>query len=337
MSNTIVSLLNELGYVVDCIHYTNNTFIPTKKYDIIFSLSCVNLLRLVAAAPRGVHSIKIWHPGTSSIPYNNAAEMARIADLEKRRAGSIYSPKRQEPGERIQEKVLKLADHIVIIGGSRVLQTFPKRYHSKISQVTVATPAFSYTKRREDFVPTSRHFLWHFGNGAVHKGLDLLLEVFAQHPEWTLHITGLVEQEPDFMQIYQKELRHTPNIVLHGYVDPMSTAFRDIAQQCFCFVAPSCSESISTACAAMMKFGLYPLVSRETGIELPSGAGTYLEHGTVEEIENQIRNLYAMDKDELSRAIEQTQAHAFHEYSKEQFSHNMKNFLERAVMYHNRR
>jgi hypothetical protein len=117
----------------------------------------------------------------------------------------------------------------------------------------------------------------------------------------------------------------------------MSTAFRDIAQQCFCFVAPSCSESISTACAAMMKFGLYPLVSRETGIELPSGAGTYLEHGTVEEIENQIRNLYAMDKDELSRAIEQTQAHAFHEYSKEQFSHNMKNFLERAVMYHNRR
>jgi len=178
MSNKILALFNEFGYIVDCIHFTNRHFIPEKKYDFIFSLG-FDILRLAAFAPHNGEIIKIWHAGTSSIAYNNAAEMKRITNLEKRHPGALYFPKRQGSLERVEDEVIKLADHVLLIGNDHVLNTFPKKFHHKFSKITVAaTP--SYVKRIEEFAPQEKEFIWHFGDGAVHKGLDLLLDVFAK-------------------------------------------------------------------------------------------------------------------------------------------------------------
>jgi glycosyltransferase involved in cell wall biosynthesis len=330
MSNQILSLFVKRGYTVDCIHYTNRHFIPEKKYDIIFALKC-NLLRLVSFAKQDSDNIlKIWHPDISSLEHNNSTEIKRIHDLEKRRPGALYFPKRQEPYERIEKRVMELSDHCVFLGNKHVLDTFPKEFHHKFTAITVAaTPV--YVKQESEFVPKEREFLWHFGNGAVRKGLDLVLETFAKNPQWTLNVVGLVGNEHDFMKIYHKELTELPNIKFRGYMKPGSKEFADILKRCICFIAPSCTESISVACATMMQAGLYPLVSYDTGIELPEGSGIYLEKCSIDEIEKKVEQIYNMESAELTRQINKTQKFALKEYSREKFTEDMDNFLSKVA------
>ena len=251
-------------------------------------------------------------------------------DLEKRRPGAVYFPKRQEPYERIERKVMEIADHCVLLGNKHVLNTFPKEFHHKFETITVAaTPV--YVKQENEFVPNKREFLWHFGNGAVRKGLDLVLETFAKNSQWTLNIVGLVENEHDFMKIYHKELTELPNIKFRGYMKPGSKEFAEILRRCVCFIAPSCTESISVACATMMQAGLYPLVSYDTGIELPNNCGMYLEDCSIDEIEKKVEQIYNMESVDLIQQINKTQKFALKEYSREKFTEDMDNFLSKVV------
>ncbi|MCR4333517.1 MAG: glycosyltransferase [Patescibacteria group bacterium] len=330
-SSMIVSLFLKRGYAVDVIHFTNRTFIPQERYDVIFALTG-ELYRLVAYAkdpPENI--IKIWHMNISSIEQNNRSELEQIAALEKRRSGALYFPKRQEPYERLQEKTLALADRCIMGGNSVVLNTYPKRFHSKIDLIPVSASLLYHVKTEEEYAPPEREFVWYFGNGAVRKGLDLVLEAFAKHPDWKLNIIGLPQTEPDFMKIYRKELLETPNITLHGYLNPNSKAFADLMRRCFCFIAPTCTESISTAVGTMMQAGLYPLISHETGIDLPEGAGMYFAELSVEEVERLARAALELSDDVLKKEIKATQAFALTTCSREAFTKSMDAALERAL------
>ncbi len=328
MSNEIISIFNKYGYVVDCIHYNNHNFIPQKKYDAIFSFSG-DLLRLVAYAPEGRDAIKIWHPGTSSLKHTNLKEIERINKLSDRRTGALYSPKRQEPYEKMEDAILKLSDKVIVFG-ENAKRTFHEEFYSKIIAIPVASSSV-YIKNKEELVGGEREFIWYFGVGAVLKGLDLILDVFAKNPQWTLNIVGSVESEPDFMKIYKHELSELPNIKLHGHMNPKSKEFRDIIRRCVCFIAPSASESISVACTTMMQTGLYPLVSVGTGVQLPEGYGMYLNDCSVDEIEKKVGQIYNMDEKELNRQISQTQSFALDEYSKERFTKNMEAILSKII------
>tara|TARA_Y100000310_G_scaffold214702_1_gene215625 strand:+ start:15467 stop:16636 length:1170 start_codon:yes stop_codon:yes gene_type:complete len=319
-SNKITSIFLELGYVVDVIHYNNKKFTPTEKYDVIFGVTG-NLLRLVEETPG--NPVVLFHPRTSSIKYNNKGEVNRIENLKKRR-GVSYKPKRQEPYEDREEEILKVSDGVILIGNERTLSTYTKEFQSKIIRIPVSTSPLKYVKNK--FVPKEREFMWHFGRGAVHKGLDLVLEVFAKHPEWKLNITGFIDREPDFMAIYKDELA-LPNIHFHGHLDPSSDCFIDIAKRSVAFIAPSVSESISVACANMMKLGLFPIVSRDTGIDLPHGAGIYLEDCSIYEIEEAVASVFVMDKSELEDQIRRTQKVATNSYTRELFEEVMKDFI----------
>lgn len=330
-SNMIVAMFLERGYAVDIIHYTNHSFVPRERYDVIMSLTA-ELYRLVAYAPNAPESIiKIWHPNISSLEHNNRTELERVAALAARHPGALYYPKRQEPHERLQDKAMELADFCILGGNQAVLNTYPTRFHNKITLVPVSASPLYHTKTASEYTPSEREFVWYFGNGAVRKGLDLVLEAFARHPEWRLHVIGLAQTEPDFMKIYHRELKEMPNITLHGYLNPKSKAFDDIMRHSFCFIAPSCTESISTAVATMMQAGLYPLVSRETGIDLPPGTGRYFNELSVREVERLATAALALTDEQLCEEIAATQRHALAAYSREAFTRAMSAALDAAL------
>lgn len=329
-SNMIVSLFLKRGYIVDVIHYTNRSFVPKEMYAVIFCST--ELCRLVAYAKNPPEEIiKIWHPNISSIEHNNRTELERIAALEARRQGALYFPKRQEPFERLQEKTMELADAVIMGGNAVVLNTYPKRFHNKIDLVPVSASPLYHLKTEKEYTPREREFVWYFGNGAVRKGLDLVLEAFAKHPDWKLNVIGLPQTEPDFMKIYRKELTEMPHIKLHGYQNPRSKSFDDIMRRSFCFIAPTCTESISTAVGTMLQAGLYPLISRETGIDLPEGAGKYFNELSVEEVERLVREALALSDEQLCKEIRATQGFALKAYSREAFTQSMDAALERVL------
>jgi len=331
-SNTIVSLFLERGYSVDVIHYTNHSFLPRERYDVIFCLTG-ELYRLVAYAPNPPERIiKILYPDISSLEHTNRTERERIAALEVRRPGVLYFPKRQEPYEQLQEKILALADAIILGGNRVVLDTYPARFHDKITLVPIPASPLYHVKTESEFAPAEREFVWYFGNGAVRKGIDLVLEAFARHPEWKLNVIGPLQAEPDFMKIYRRELTETPNITLHGYQNPKSAQCYDILRRCFCFIAPSCTEAISTAVVTMLQEGLYPLVSRETGVDLPEGAGRYFTELSVAEVERLAREALTLSDEQLRTEIRATQAYALTAYSRETFIQRMDAALDQVLM-----
>ncbi|HSH31500.1 MAG TPA: glycosyltransferase, partial [Candidatus Saccharimonadales bacterium] len=174
--------------------------------------------------------------------------------------------------------------------------------------------------------------VWFFGGGAVHKGLDLVIDVFAKNPQLTLNIIGNLEQEQDFLNAYQYELSELPNITYHGPLNPAGKKFNDVTSRVFCFIAPSCSESISTAVATCLQLGLMPIISRDTGIDLPDGCGIYLESCSVEEIEAAVLKVSGMDNDSLTDQIARCQQTALRQYSREKFSQDMTRYLAKVLV-----
>ena len=176
-----------------------------------------------------------------------------------------------------------------------------------------------------DYIPEERAFLFHAGSGAVHKGLDLVIEAFARHPELTLHITGNYRHEPDFIDEYRAELE-LPNIHYHGWVVVASERFEEILSQCVAFVLPTCSEGQSPAAATCMALGLYPILSIYAGHDLPDGCGIRLSELTVDEVEEAILSL--PDDDELLRQVSIIQPYALDRYSRDTFKNQMIHYLK---------
>jgi glycosyltransferase involved in cell wall biosynthesis len=181
-------------------------------------------------------------------------------------------------------------------------------------------------------VPQDRGFLWFFGSGAVHKGLDLVLEVFAGTPQLALHVVGNVFSEPDFVRIYRKELLETSNIHYHGFLPARSRAFADVLDRCFCFIAPSCSEAISSAVVTCLQAGLLPILSRDVGVTLPTDCGVTLESCDIDTVREAVLSCCALPDEAVERQISATQDLGIKAFSRKSFSRAMEAAL-RAVLY----
>jgi glycosyltransferase involved in cell wall biosynthesis len=324
-SREIAHIFANLGYVVEAIHWADQRFVPKRHYDIVFDI-CLNLGRLMPYFNKQV--TKILHCTGSDPYYQNSAELRRVEAVNARRKGH-YKPKRIVANPQLATYSLQVADACSLIGSEFTKMTYPEAFRSNITPVTVSASKLDHEmiKSPSEFVPEKREFLWFFGGGAVHKGLDLALEVFARNPDLTLNVVGNVAAEPDFMEMYKRELMHSPNIRYHGPLLPNSDNFKRIVHDTFCFVAPSCSEGLSPAVATCLQIGLYPLISRDTGVELPPGCGFYLETCSITEIEQAVLTSHQMDKTEIIRQTTATQTYALRQFSRENFRQRMQNFI----------
>lgn len=325
-SRKIAKIFQVLGYVVDAISWENTVFIPRNKYDIVFDIY-TNLSRLSTYYKSNTK--KLLHLTGSYGPYQNAAEKNRIKGFRER-TGVIYTPKRLVGDLMGYEKSLKIADACSLIGNEHTLSTFPSIYRDKITLVTVSATNLDYFKVTGNLVPREKEFLWFFGSGAVHKGLDLLLEVFSRR-ENVLNIVGNIADEADFFQAYWQTIEKCPNINYYGYLDVNAHEFRSIVQRCFCFIAPSCSESISAAAATCLQIGLYPIVSVDTGITLPRDYGKYLFNCSIEEIELAIDTVLGLNDSVVREQIMYLQKYAQKKYSRDEFSNDMQEYLVKVL------
>jgi len=326
-SREIARIFQKMGFIVDAISWTDQSFIPQEEYDVIFDIF-TNLRRLAHfASSKGM---KLLHLTGSYAPYHNAAELERIRALEERR-GVKLTPRRLVKDLELYKDSLNLADMCSLIGNEHTLQTFPEHYRRKITLVTVSSSYTGWKKGPDALVPKEREFLWFFGSGAAHKGLDLVLEAFAQNPDLRLNVVGPVDKEEDFFDAFRKELTRLPNIKYHGYLDPASEKFEEIVSRVFCFIAPSCSEAISSAVATCLQIGLFPIITYDTGISLPEECGMYLETCSADEVALLARGAYGMDKDKLHEQISSIQKFAEARYSRGKFSLDMTKYLSRAL------
>ena len=326
----IAHALKDSGYIVDVIDFRDYSFVPTKEYDLTFDM----YLQIPRISPYlSKKTKKILHLTRSYDPFNNQAEMDRVRDLKRRHPNSTYKPRRQLEDLNKSIEAIELADYCLLMGNEVTLSTYPEKYHNKISLINATGSPIRHIKKEHEYVPEKREFVWFFGCGAVHKGLDRLIEIFARHPELTLNIIGSVDAgEEGLFDTYKKELRESKNIRVHGYFQPISKKFERVIKNCFCFIAPSASEGMSPACITCMQAGLFPIMSKNCGISLPDNHadnhGIILKDCSIEEIEKTILHVHKMGQKKLIKQIRNSQKQALEEFSRENFIKNIKNFFE---------
>jgi hypothetical protein len=324
-SREVACILSRMGFEVDVVDWSDTEFEPSRAYDVVLGIEG-QLHRLAAlASPRR----RLLHATGAHPRHQNPAELRRLAELRERR-GVVCRPRRLAPDADGFERALMQADAVSLLGNAWTLSTYPEFCRAKVTCIPVSGSRLREIKNERALRSSGRDFLWFFGSGAVHKGLDRLLEVFAGCPDQTLHIVGNIGDEEDFLQAYRRELR-LRNIRYHGMLDPAGRRFRRISRRVSFVVAPTCSEGTSPATVTMLQLGLYPIVSRATGVDLPEGTGTWLQDCTTAEIATAVQQAANLDEDALTRQIRAVQGHAIARYSRGSFHVAMRRHLAAAL------
>jgi glycosyltransferase involved in cell wall biosynthesis len=152
------------------------------------------------------------------------------------------------------------------------------------------------------------------GSGAILKGLDLVVEAFASTPGRTLHIVGALEA--DFLTAYGPLISAAPNIHSHGFLRFGSRKLTKLLNTCSVIISPSCSEGMSSAVVTGIACGMYPIISRQTGVDLPTNSGLYLENLSVDAIHSAIEEYTKISRDDVTMAATQGATEARERYSR---------------------
>lgn len=318
----IAKILDSFGYTVDVIHFQDTRRTLKNNYDLLLGMgpACRQMAKLI---PKGVP--KIYIATGSETGFNNAQEMKRIAGVASRR-GCNLKPSRIA---KFVSSDLKYFDSIACFGNKFTASTYQK-YHGSL--YTFNNHGYSDIDfYKKDFEHAKYSFLYFNSFGHVHKGLDLLLEIFPRHPRLHLYICASFQQEPDFVACYKKELFETSNIHLLGYVNVPGPDFKSVCEKSAYTILPSCAEGQSGSAVVCMHAGLIPIVSKECGIDT-NDFGITLKSCDIDEIENTVTNLANMPPEWHRRKSEKTREIALKHYSEEAFKNRLKEILNKNIL-----
>lgn len=184
----------------------------------------------------------------------------------------------------------------------------------------------------KDFNESKKHFLWWGSRGAIHKGLDRVLDIFKQRSDLTLHVCGFKDNETEFFEYYKKELSNEiPNIINHGFVDIKSDSFKELMNKCSAVVSPSISEGGAIGIINVLaNGGLIPIISKTSGLD----AGHYgfmFEDLTEESVNSIVDKFLKLSSDEIKKLSMQVKTESREKYSIERYKNKLTEILKEIL------
>lgn len=319
----ISRLLLEEGFDVDVIDYRNTRFKPRKKYIAIIDIHS-NLERLKKYLT--TDCIKILHATGSFWLFQNYQEYHRLYDLYIRKGFAM------KPVRIVSKSDAKdICDVATIIGNDTTVRTF-----GLMSKKFVKIPASELIEydwdENKDFEKCRKNFLWLGNTGFVHKGLDLVIEAFCKHPEFHLDICGPIHLEPEFEKSFHKELYSLDNIKTWDKVDVSSQMFCNLIKETIGIIYPSCSEGTAGSVIVGIHAGLIPIISKESGVDIPENSGVVLSNCSVEEICMKVQEIAIMSRSQLRNMSYLTWSNARERYTKKCFSETYAEFIRNYLI-----
>jgi glycosyltransferase involved in cell wall biosynthesis len=311
----------DLGYCVDAIHWLNRGFTPQKDYAFLVDVR-VNLERLAPLLDKDC--VKIYHIDSAHWLFHGTAQYRRLLALQQRKGVTLPQMKIVRPNWAIEH-----ADCATIIGNQFTADTY--RYANKpMYRVRSSVLALYPWPADKDFEACRGHFLWLGSKGLVHKGLDLVLDAFAEMPAYHLTVCGPVQEEKSFERAFHRELYDTPNIHTIGWVDVTSREFTEITNNCVGIIYPSCSEGGGASVVTCMHAGLIPIVSYESSVDVED-FGVVLKDSSIEEIKDSIRRVSSLPVQELGVLARQAWEFARANHTREVFAGDYRRVISEIV------
>lgn len=307
----------ERGFRVLVIDRKDRTFIPPSDVAAVVDLG-VNIERWADRLPPGCR--KVLHATGAHWLTQNSAELARLEAL-KRRRGVTLLPRRQN----IPSRGIESADVATVLGNEFTLDSF--RFAAKPLVRVPISSAYEFPWCERDWDAARRKFLWVGSLGMVHKGLDLVLEAFAERQHLQLTVCGRPEKEPDFWNAYLRELTKLPNVHFEGWIDMSSPRFEEIRRTHGSVVYPSCSEGGGGAVIHCMHAGLVPIVTRAASVDIDN-FGHGIAEGTVSAVGQAVDSVAEWSAIDAEQRARDAWEHARSHHTLPAFRENYGRFLD---------
>lgn len=269
------NIFNDLGYIVDVVDF--NVKLPPRffqRYSIIYGFGepFVDCFRSKEYKP-----FLIYYGAGLHVQFQNSQTLNRLYSFYCQHKILMFSSCRYV--EKTWTTQTYLSDMLIVLGNKFALNTY-KKYASNLSKMHSLPPPCQRLLNVEQIIKlrqltwsTSKFgFLFFSSYGQIHKGLDIILEVFSKRSDLSLHICTDLQKEPAFYQFYNEKYSRYSNIHYHGFIDLVTDSHRavDIFSTCSYTVSASCSEGGSPSLAiSALNGALIPIHPETSSIDIP--------------------------------------------------------------------
>ena len=301
-----------------CACYDTDSFelIRENDYDYIFGFGETFL----HAKEKNPHAKAIFY--TTENPYyvSFERETERIEYL-KERTGKSYPLERT--GVYYKQDDERKADCIICLGEKAYFKHLGVPVE-RIWPSALKNPDFqlNFSKKKKT------NFLVYGVDGFVHKGNDLLIEIFKNHPEWELYLCGARGAEK------AKEAGYATlpeNVHAMGFVDTLSDKFIELADQCYFLLLPSCSESPSTSVLTGLRHGILPITMRGNGLDELEAYCRFFEDYHIASVEATIQRAVEENEECLKEQSKAAMEYADKHFTLEAFTKQMREALGNCI------
>lgn len=302
---SIIRVLSRLEYCIDLIDCNDLSSLPhiaNKRYELIFGFGeCFYQLTQQQPMAQSVLYMTEQHP-----EFSYREEQKRVNYFNQRhnkqikiaRSGIYYKLHHLEPKY----------SNIIVMGEVEPFNEQYKYIHT-IFPTGLQHPEYIYTTKNHNL--SRKHFLWLGTSGAaIHKGLDLLLDIFSQRDDIVLHIGGITAQDKKILHFPEKS-----NIKDHGFINVKSDIFLKLIEECSYILLPSCSEACATSVTTGMLHGLIPVVMKDAGFNRLDTQAIFLSDFKLSYLDEQLTNL----ANQSSKMLEERSLSAY-KFAHEKFS-----------------
>lgn len=317
---TIADVFKNLNYNVDVVFYSSNEKINYEKYDLIFGFGKPFINSTISKK-----KLKRIFYATGSHPDFQNTQTKKRADEAFQKTGLMMLDSCRFVKEYYKEQY-SIADAIILLGSEFTKKTY-NNISSKIFTInTFFNPNLSTLKNNELIdEQTKKSFLYFTSNGAIHRGLDILLEFFEQNEQYNLYISSNLSKEKEFLNFYAPKLSRK-NIHYLGYNSIFSKDFEKLVNRCAFSILPSSSEGQSTSITNLSACGLIPLISKECGFDLEDKSIT-IERVDFESIEKAINKSQDMSLKEIAERRKEIKKYFKENYNLSSFEKQIKNIV----------
>jgi glycosyltransferase involved in cell wall biosynthesis len=320
MCKLMIQSLNRLGYDVHLYDYLNTTVNYSNNYDVFIGHN-----KFFSRIGERLNSNckKVLLTTGCSVEFDNRQLKQRNEDLKKRRRteDDFYTPIAEEG---FAKENCSTADHIFMIGSDFIRDNgwYPsaREKTTLYNNVTVLTPVVKRSR--------TGGFIFMSSQGQLRRGLDLILEAFAERSE-KIFICGPYGQEPNFVKHFKKELSQTNNIKALGFVDQNSAEFKAILNEVDFAILPSCSEGQSGSLLTLMTYGMIPIAPDHTGFQNLDSLGIRMENFTVSEVHRCVERANAFSLEEMTEKRNRIYQTVLADFKPESFCRTFENFISR--------
>ena len=185
---------------------------------------------------------------------------------------------------------------------------------------------------KKDFNKIRKNFLFFGSGGTLHKGLDIVINIFKKRTDLNLTICGNYDYEPNFKNYYSNVFENKfSNIKFAGFVNIESDEFKNIMDNNAAVIFPSLSEGGAVAILNVMaNGGLIPIISESSGLDV-GHYGFMFQEISEKNVEQYIDKFLQLDIDKLRELSTSVKNETRHLYSYDKYKTNLAQIINNEL------